>query len=85
MVFDSYFPDKTYRFFGVWSKAKPNGLGIGISAHYLEAGEFRNGVLHGLGRRWLMNGDVLSGQFYNNCLQGSCKRFFNYYYEKKIF
>lgn len=68
-----YNNDKTTKFFGVWKKMKPSGLGILSSVDSLEIADFHEGNINGIGRKYFMNGNLISGNFINNQLNGSCQ------------
>ena len=57
------------RFYGICYNSSPHGLGIcGQGTLLSQRGVFENGVLHGLGRMILANGDVYDGIFENGNL-----------------
>ena len=40
-VFDGFFQEKGYKYYGNWKNSKPNGLGMAVSQGFLEIGNFK--------------------------------------------
>ncbi len=45
-IFDAFFDEKSFRFYGNWKNLKPNGLGFSLSPTSLEIGDFKVNFFH---------------------------------------